>query len=154
MTLDSGEIPSLDLKGSYTGEMYAFSLNAHSCVTLGYFGGETMPGYGEFHASGVVNLSLAKADQFNFAGGHFQYSERPSRPFGDPALKMALVLFSVESRGDVTMCCGFESNGAVLMDESTIGHGDLNCSGGRFINPGGLALEASGASISGAVIMA
>jgi len=52
------------------------------------------------------------------------------------------------------MCCGFESHGAVLIDESTIDRGDLNCSGGRFINPGGLALSASGASISSAVIMA
>jgi hypothetical protein len=142
--LDSAEIPSLDLQGSYTGEINAVSLNAHSSVNLS----------GEFHASGVVNLSLVKADEFNFAGGHFQYSERPSRPFGDPALKMALVLFSIESKGDVTMCCGFESHGGVLIDESTIDRGDLNCSGGRFINPGTVALSASGARISGAVIMA
>jgi hypothetical protein len=70
---------------------------------------------------------------------------------GNPALKIALVLFSIESKSDVALCCGFESKGAVLMDESNIG-GDLNCSGGRFLNPNNLALSDGSATIFGEFI--
>jgi len=150
MSLEAADIPSLDLEGSYTSEIWAPSLNAHAFVRMA----AEQHGHGEFHASGVVILSTAKADLFNFTGGHFQYSERPIRPYGDPALKMALVLFNIEGKAEVLMCCGFESLGAVLIDEANIDRGDLNCSGGRFINPGGVALSASGANIGGAVMMA
>jgi hypothetical protein len=159
MSLDGADIPALDLAGSYTAEISAIDLNAHAFVSLGDIR-HLLPavhaqqaGHGEFRASGVVNLSIARADFFNFDGGHFHYSDQPIHAFGDPALKMALVLFTVDSKNDVTMCCGFESDGAVLVDEATIG-GDLNCSGGRFINPNNLALSAGQATITGTVILA
>ena len=104
-----------------------------------------------------MNLALAKADLFYFAGGHFHFSEKPAHVFGnDPEVKPALFLNAVQVRGgDLIMCCGFESEGAVMLPAADIGgHGDLNCSGGRFINPNNIAIFAAEANIAGSVMLA
>jgi hypothetical protein len=68
---------------------------------------------------------------------------------------MALFLDLAQSRGDVVMCCGFESQGAVqLAGLTTSSSGDLNCSGGRFINRNNLAIFADEANIAGSVLFA
>jgi len=64
---------------------------------------------------------------------------------------MAVILFNTRS-DYVSLCCGFESEGGVMLSGSTIA-GDLNCSGGRFINPGHDALTAHRANIEGNVIL-
>jgi len=151
IVFDYADMPSLDLSGSDTAGFSGISLNAHAFVNLG---SDPRTNVGGFMASGLVNLSLAKADNFYFQGGHFHFSAAPYHGFygfGKSGLKEALVLFHVESKGDVELCCGFESEGAVLADESNIG-GDLNCSGGRFLNPNNIALSAGLASIAGSFI--
>ncbi|MBV8138941.1 MAG: hypothetical protein JO121_25440 [Deltaproteobacteria bacterium] len=148
INLSATDVPSLSLEGSYTGEILAVFLTSHEVVN---FGSDALSG-GQFSASGVVNLTQAKAKFFRFSGGHFHYSEKPRFSFGDPAFKTALFLLQIESRGDVELCCGFESNGAVLLNEAHSSVGDLNCSGGRFFNPGNVALDGGGASFGWVVL--
>ena len=57
-----------------------------------------------------------------------------------------------EVKSDVNLGLGFESDGCAFFGESIIG-GDLNCYGGRFINPGNAALEAGGMNIKGVVVL-
>jgi hypothetical protein len=54
---------------------------------------------------------------------------------------------------DVTLCCGFESVGAVELDAAVIGQ-NLDCTGGHFTNPDNLAIAFNGATIGGVVAMA
>jgi hypothetical protein len=153
INLRFAEIPEIDFGGSYTAEIDAMALNVPGVLSFS----AAEPGHiGAFHASGVVNLVLAKAAYFYFAGGHFHFSEKAVPSFGqDPSLKMALFLDLAQSRGDVVMCCGFESQGAVqLAGLTTSSSGDLNCSGGRFINRNNLAIFADEANIAGSVLFA
>jgi hypothetical protein len=101
----------------------------------------------------VVNLIYAKAEGFYFAGGHFHFSEKAAPSFGeDRAVKMVLLLNEAQSTHDVIMCCGFESQGAVILAGLTTSTGgDWNCSGGRFINPNNWAIFADEAHIAGSV---
>jgi hypothetical protein len=141
INLNRAEIPEIDFGGSYTAEIDAMDLNVRGFL---YFSAAEPGHIGAFHASGIVNLALAKAAGFYFAGGHFHFSEKAAPSFGqDPAVKMALLLNGAQSRSDVIMCCGFESQGAVMLPGSTISTGgDWNCSGGRFINPNNWAIFA------------
>jgi hypothetical protein len=147
MNLESAELPFIDLDGSHTGPINAMNLIVHGNLNFGNSG----PDRGEFSASGWVNLVYAKIEGWaNFAGGHFRYSE--SNPWWTKPLKVALFLSDAEVKGSVHLSSGFESDGCAFFAESTIG-GDLDCSGGRFINPGNVALEGGGCDIKGGVIL-
>ena len=68
-------------------------------------------------------------------------------------MKVAIDADEVEVKNGVSMCCGFESDGAVNLNESMIG-GDLAFAGGRFVNPNNIAITASVARIGGSVFLA
>lgn len=147
MNLESAEFPSLDLSGSYTGPISAMNLIVHGNLNFS----SVEPNQGEFNASGLVSLFYAKVEGWaNFAGGHFHYSE--SSPFWAKPLRMALFMSNSEIKGDVNLSFGFQSDGGAFVAESIIG-GDLNCSGGRFINPDNVALAGGFAVIKGLVFL-
>lgn len=149
MNLESVDIPYLDLRGSHTGSVHALNLTVHGDLSLGESIGQNRGG---FDASGLVNLLGAKIEGIaNFSGGHFRYAEDSSQPWADPQ-KLALLISDAEIKGDVSLGSGFESQGCAFVAENTIG-GDLNCFGGRFINPGNAALEAGGNDIKGTVFL-
>ena len=159
MNLESAEFPSLDLTGSYTGRINAMNLTVNGNLNLGSVEGPLAavagPGAGAlgwFSASAPVNLTYAKIKGWaNFGGGHFRYSEKDSAPW-EKALRQALFLSGAEVGGDLVLCCGFESHGCTFMAENTVG-GDLQCYGGRFVNPDNVALEAGGDDIKGTVFL-
>jgi hypothetical protein len=148
--LGSTEIPSIDLGGSYTAEISAPSLIVHGDLIFGD------PAWdhprGQFNASGVVLLATFKVDGAAvFGGGHFHYRKNPLVGWAE-GLKPALYLGNADVKGDVAFCCGFECQGAAFAVESTIG-GDFNCSGGRFINPGNVALAGGANTVKGDVFL-
>lgn len=148
--LESAEVPYLDLGGSHTGPVHAPNLTIRGDLVFGnpLWGQDR----GGFDASGLVNLVGARIEGVaNFAGGHFRYSEDRSQPWAKPQ-KLALFISNAEIKSDVTLGGGFESRGCAFVAENTIG-GDLNCFGGRFINPGNAALEAGGNEIKGVVFL-
>ncbi len=148
--LESVDVPYLDLGGSHTGPIHAPNLTVHGDLNFGNFlWGQDRGG---FDASGLVNLVGARIEGVaNFSGGHFRYSEDSSEPWAQPQ-KLALFISDAEIKGDVNLGGGFESRGCAFVAENTIG-GDLNCFGGRFINPGNAALEAGGNEIKGVVFL-
>ena len=147
MNLESAELPFIDLDGSHTGPISGWNLIVHGNLNFGRSG----PDRGEFSASGIVNLSYSKIEGWaNFAGGHFRYSE-DAPPWAKP-LRMALMMSNSEVKSDVNLILGFEADGCVFIAESVVG-GDLNGYGGRFINPGNVALTAGGSDIKGGVVL-
>jgi len=88
------------------------------------------------------------------AGAHVRYSPpRLINPMVIGNENAALSLDSVEVGHDVLMCCGFESDGAVLESDASIG-GLLDCGAGRFLNSNGLALGVGETIIKGSVFLA
>ncbi len=149
MTLQSTEIPQLDLNGTYTAEIFAPGLNVRGDLDLGWDNHE----YGEFHAAGEVYLQGAKVGgQLSLGRGHFHYSKVALFDY-QASQKIAIDISDAEIKRSLTLCCGFESDGAVILDGSTIG-GDLNCVAGHFTNPNNVALSASSATINGNVVLA
>jgi hypothetical protein len=147
--LQATEIPRLDLSGSYTGEIFANDIRVESSLAFGYDGHE----YGSFHANGEVDVDGGKiGGNLSFAGGHFQHSKAGFNPFLTP-LNVAIDASDVEVKHGIGMCCGFESDGAVNLNESIIG-GDLTFAGGRFVNPNSIAITASVVRIGGSVFLA
>jgi hypothetical protein len=137
--LNSAEVPQLDLDGSYTGRIFADQIRVTGPLRMDR----------GFRASEEVYLSQARVDGWaNFAGGHFMHSK--VEPVWGKEFKMALVLDHAQLRGPLLLCCGFESNGAVMLWNSSIG-GDLVFVGGRFINPDNAAIVADETEIAGDV---
>lgn len=130
--LNSAELPELDLDGSYTGRIFAEQIKVMGPLRMGL----------GFHAAEEVDLSRANVEgDVALSGGHFTHSTVEPLPWGSE-FKMALVLDHAQIRGSLIMCCDFEADGSVLMWNTSIG-GDLVANGGRFINPGNVALQAS-----------
>jgi len=147
--LQATEIPRLDLNGSYTGEIFAPDIHVAGNLFFGWDNHE----YGPFHANGEIDIEGGKIDGgLSFGEGHFRHSKAP---FNDvlTATNVAINAGEVDVKHGVTLCCGFESDGAVNLSESTIG-GDLSFAGGRFVNPNSIAIIATVARISGSVFLA
>jgi hypothetical protein len=148
MNLYSADLPHINLAGSDTGPIDAANLIVHGDLNFG----NPDRDLGGFDASGPVMLSGAKiAGIANFSGGHFHYSENASDAL-TKSMRIALFVSNAEIKGDLALAFGFESDGCAFVAENVIG-GDLNCAGGRFINPGNVALAAGGSDIGGVVIM-
>ena len=146
--LQATEIPRLDLNGSYTADIFAPDIHVAGSLFFGWDNHE----YGPFHANGEIDIDGGKVDgDLSFGEGHFRHSKAAFNP-QFTALKVAINADEVEVKRAVTMCCGFESDGAVDLNESTIG-GDLQFAGGRFVNPNNTAIAASIARIGGTVLM-
>jgi hypothetical protein len=147
--LQATEISRLDLSGSYTGEIFANDIRVDGSLAFGYDGHD----YGPFHANGEVDIDGGKiGGNLSFSDGHFRHSRAAFNPFLTP-LNVAIDASDVEVKHGIGMCCGFESDGAVNLDESSIG-GDLRLAGGRFVNPNNLAIVVRVARIGGSVFLA
>ncbi len=143
------EIPRLDLNGSYTGEIFAPDIHVAGSLFFGWDNHD----YGPFHANGEIDIEGGKVDgDLSFGEGHLRHSNASFNPNFTP-MNIALNADEVEVKHGVTFCCGFESDGAVDLDESSIG-GDLVFAGGRFVNPNNIAIDASIARIGGSVLLA
>jgi len=147
LDLEGARIAALSLEGSYTSEIDGVEIHIERDLDFG----SKVPG---FLSSGPVVLDGAKIGGWlEMAGAHFRYS--PPRHLNPMVLgdqKAALALDGAEIGNDLLMCCGFESQGAVLMNNASIG-GILDCGGGRFINPGGYALFAADTRVRSAVFL-
>ena len=149
ISMEQAQIPFLDLNGSHTGAIFAQSLVVAGDLDIGWDNHD----YGNFEASGQVWLESARiGGGATFGGGHFHYGDDGAWD-GVPQRKTALHLSGVEVKQDVTMCCSFESVGAVELDQAVIG-GNLALLGGHFFNPDNVAISADRATIAGSVLIA
>jgi hypothetical protein len=137
ISLDSAEIPGLSLNGSHTGAIYAQGIK----VT-----GELDMSRG-FDASAEVLMIKSTIDgPAMFSGGRFRHSVAPRElppEFAEleSQMKVALNLHDAQIKGTVIMSTGFQSDGAIVMDNASI-LGDFLAWGGRFINPNHYAIWA------------
>ncbi|HYL60574.1 MAG TPA: hypothetical protein VEU51_17030, partial [Candidatus Acidoferrales bacterium] len=69
----------------------------------------------------------------------------------NPDDRMALSAYTINVKGNVFLYSG-KFEGVVMLGGSTIGS-DLQCGSGKFINPGGTAIFAPGATIGGVVYL-
>jgi len=93
-------------------------------------------GFGSVSFEEIVTLRLARVPALGFLGCHVP---------GINAEQLA-------TRGDLELSDGFSAHGKVRLLGARIG-GQLNCGGGSFKNPGGHALSAEGADITGGVFL-
>jgi hypothetical protein len=140
MNLASAQIEDLDLSGSHTGPIHAESIEVSDTLRLS----------NGFHASGQVNLAVARIGLLVATNGHFKNSPDPNDPY--PGAEVAIDLTGAQIKSSALMDSGFESQGCVYMDDATIA-GDLICISGRFIHPGKTAIEASQTNIGGTVYL-
>ena len=137
ISLDSAEIPGLSLNGSHTGAIYAPGIKVRGGLEMA----------NGFDASAEVYMVDAIIDgPAFFDGGHFRYSiaprELPSEWVElESQMKVALNLHDAQIKGTLVMSNGFESDGAIVMDNASI-LGDFLAWGGRFINPNRYAIWA------------
>ena len=107
-----------------------------------------------FRAHGVVSIAGGRIKlNFDARCGHFKGEKGP-----------AIIAEGVNVGGSVLLCSelfksqqkekaeeGLIAEGGVNLERATIG-GDLNCTGSKFTNPGGVALLANRIKIGGAVV--
>src|SRR5215472_2093085 len=140
MILDSADLPSLNLAGSYTGRISARNVTVHGDLNMSAV--EIFPvNRGPFESEMVDLLNAKIRGEAQFFGAHFHYSEKRAAEWEKP-LRLTLWLTGAEIGGDLELQRGFESRGCTFIAENTVG-GDLDCWGARFINPGNYALKAS-----------
>ena len=142
MGLQGAELNILVLSGSYTNSIDGGGSHIHNGVYLDE----------GFKASGPVFFGNSRIDSdFNCSGGSFMHSAvQDAEPWADE--KPALFLGVARIQGPVWLTAGFKADGAVDINGVTCDA--VLCSGGRFVNPGNRAIFASGANVSGAVILA
>ena len=141
MNLSLAAVASLDLGGSYTNEIDAKSLAVLGDIDMNR----------GFRASGWVELESASIDgDLNCAGGSFTHSKDSENGFW-AAQMPALSMDGIRIKGTAWLCCGFRSDGGVMLSEATVR--DLECFAGRFINPGKYALALNGTDISGFAVL-
>ena len=147
--LQATEISRLDLNGSYTADIFAPDIRVDGSLFFGWDNHD----YGPFHANGEVDISGGKVDgDLSFGAGHFRHSKTAFNPLETP-LNVAIKAGDMEVKHSIGMCCGFESEGAVVLNASSIG-GDLLFAGGHFVNTNNTAIAASVARIGGSVFLA
>jgi hypothetical protein len=143
ISLDSAEIPGLSLNGSHTGAIYAPGIKVMGALEMKH----------GFDASAEVYMSEATIDGAAvFDGGHFRHAVAPR---GLPPewfalesqMNVALNMHDAQIKGTVAMGSGFQSEGAIVMDNASI-LGDFICWGGRFINPNNYTIWAPQSVIS------
>ncbi len=116
ISLDSAEIPGLSLDGSHTSAIYAPGIKVI---------GELEMGQG-FDASAEVFMSEATIDGAAlFSGGHFRHSIAPRElppewAAPESQMKDALDIHDAQIKGTVAMANGFQSEGAIVMDNVSI----------------------------------
>jgi len=138
LRLAGTDLPFLDLGGSYVSELDGSGLIVHRDLILG----------DGFDASGESRLDHARiGGNLDCHGGHFSHSRAGMAWWEDPGENVALNAWGAEVAGDVLLNVGFESNGEVNLVESTAKN--LMCFGGRFMNPGKPAIDASTCRIDG-----
>jgi hypothetical protein len=143
ISLDSAEIPGLSLNGSHTGAIYAPGIK----VT-----GELDMGDG-FDAAAEVYMSGATIDGTALLnGGHFRRSIAPRElppewVAFESSMKVALNIHDAQIEGTLGMTNGFQSDGAIVMDNASI-LGDFLAWGARFINPNNYTIWAPQSVIS------
>ena len=147
--LDGTELPSFDLSGSYTTGFHAAAVVVHGPMSLGWDGDYQG---GDFHCSGKVYMYAARIDgELCFGGARVQHLKVDPEAW-EADKKVAIDIVNSEIKGDLTMCCSFEANGGVIIDNSTIGR-SFDALGGRFVNPGNVALEAVNVTVADNVLM-
>jgi len=135
------EIPYIDLSGSYIGELDAKGLVVHSDLDMA-----------NVHSSGEVLIEGARIDgDLNLGGANLHHSKVEMLSWSAP-FKAALDGAGVVVGGAARICCGFESDGAVLLQSASINQGLLMW-GARLSNPGNVALTAIDADIPGGVAL-
>ena len=97
-----------------------------------------------FYAHGVVRLTgVTVASHLDCTGGRYEKPDNNSN---------ALIVDGADIRGDVYLAKGFNSVGVVRLLGARIG-GKLSCSGGRFHNPGNIAIAADGTEVTDSVLL-
>jgi hypothetical protein len=137
ISLDSAEIPGLNLNGTHTGAIYAPGIKVN---------GELDMGHGFDASAEVVMVDAIIDGPAFFDGGHFHHSIAPRElppewAAFESQMKAAMNLHDAQIKGTVGMGNGFQSDGAINMDNASI-LGDFLCWGGRFINPNNFAVWA------------
>jgi hypothetical protein len=145
MWLASTDIPYFELDGSDVGEIDAPGMNVHSDLSLS----------NGFHASGEVNLhGTAIGGDLLCTGGHFTPS--PVDLFNPKNTeRRALDVNDAHIKGMVALCCGEEAGGFRADGQVAVG-GSIGSDlflDGHFINPGKTAIAATGADITGNVLV-
>ena len=148
ISLDSAELPELNLNGSHAGAIWAPGIKVTGTLHMG----------NGFDALAEVWLEDAKidADAF-FDGGRFHHSiaprELPLRLVEfESKFKITLNMDNAQIKGSVFMANGFQSEGAILMDNASIS-GDFIGWGAHFINPNNFAIWAPASVISHDVVL-
>ena len=141
MSLQFADLGVLVLSGSYTGEIHAGGSHLLHGVFMNL----------GFHASGQVFFGGSRIDSdLNCSGGSFTHNKAEgTEPWA--AEMPALFLGASRIQGPIWLSEGFQANGAV--DVNGVTCTDLICSGGRFINPGNVGLNALLANVSHGVAL-
>jgi hypothetical protein len=149
MNLESTNIPFFDVAGSRIGEIFGPNIIVEGDLDIGY---DNNGQFLDTWASGEVYLEGAKVGgSASFGGGHFVHSK--VEPLGWGAeLKRALDVNKGEIKGELAICCGLESHGAVLLYGAKVGM--LNLCGSHLINPNNVALDATNVSVDRDVVIA
>jgi hypothetical protein len=141
IAVGGADIGSLTLSGSHTGEIIAGGSHVRGGVFLDQ----------GFEASAPVFFGNSRiGSDFNAAGGSFKHSKTQGDAPWD-AEKPALFLGAARVQGPIWLSAGFTADGAV--DVNGVTCDGLFCYGGKFINPGNIALTASAANVSGIVAL-
>jgi hypothetical protein len=139
--LARAEIPYLDLSGSYVSELDAKGLVVHGDLDMA-----------DVHSLGEVLIEGARIDgDLNLAGANLHHSAVEMLSWSAP-FKAALDAAAVVVGGAAKICCGFQSDGAVLLQSASINQGLLMW-GTRLSNPGNVSLNALDADIPGGVAL-
>jgi hypothetical protein len=135
------EIPYVDLDGGYISELDAKGVVVHNDLDLP-----------NVHSSGEVLIEGARIDgDLNMRGANLHHSEVEMSSWAAP-FKAALDAAEVVIGGAANICCGFESDGAVLLQSASIKQGLLMW-GAHLSNPDNVALSALMADIPGGVAL-
>ncbi len=138
LNLRDARLPGLFLNGSHTGPIAADRVNVTGSVSL----------RDKFHATGVVRLLGASVGgNLECRGGIFE----GGKPDGTET-RIALSADGIQVTGTVFLDEGFRASGEVRFLGARVG-GTLECSGGRFENPGGNALSADRIDVNGGVFL-
>ena len=133
------ELPYINLDGSYISEIDAKGVVVHNDLD--------MP---NVHSSGEVLIEGARIDgDLNLRGANLHHSKVERSSWSAP-MKAALDAVGVVIGGAANICCGFESDGAVLLQAASINQGLLMW-GAHLSNPDNIALSAAMADIPGGV---
>ncbi|MBV8138940.1 MAG: hypothetical protein JO121_25435, partial [Deltaproteobacteria bacterium] len=140
VSLTGAQLRWVVLSGSETGEIYAPEITSGVIWMNGV------------RSSGPLDLDGAKIDgSIYLAGAHFLHAPLPYLEELN-SWNLAVRMAYAKVRGFVDLTHGFEADGAVEIDNSSIG-GDFTLFGSRFINPKNVALNAASDVIGGDVML-